>query len=140
VATEKQIAANRANAKLSTGPKTTAGKRRSSGNAFRHGLSGPLPDGVETEVTIHSVARAVLDDADAALVDADEQAQALAFARSQMELQRIRKVRSSMLEALAQTNWDPEDLRRVAALDRYVRVAQTKRRRAVRLLARLMIS
>ena len=43
MASEKQIAANRANAKRSTGPKTAAGKLRSSRNAFRHGLSGPLP-------------------------------------------------------------------------------------------------
>jgi len=42
MATEKQIAANRANAKRSTGPKTAAGKLKSSRNAYRHGLSGPL--------------------------------------------------------------------------------------------------
>ena len=39
MATEKQIAANRANARRSTGPKTVAGKMASSRNAFRHGLS-----------------------------------------------------------------------------------------------------
>jgi hypothetical protein len=43
VATAKQIAANRANARLSTGPKTDSGRFNSSRNAFRHGLSGPLP-------------------------------------------------------------------------------------------------
>jgi hypothetical protein len=42
MATEKQIAANRANAQKSTGPKTAAGRSRSSRNAVRHGLSGPL--------------------------------------------------------------------------------------------------
>jgi len=35
---EKQLAANRANAKKSTGPKTPAGKRISSQNATRHGF------------------------------------------------------------------------------------------------------
>ena len=39
MATHKQIAANRANAKRSTGPKTKKGKLRSSMNAWRHGLS-----------------------------------------------------------------------------------------------------
>ena len=39
MATQKQIAANRANAKRSTGPRTQQGKLRSSMNARKHGLS-----------------------------------------------------------------------------------------------------
>jgi hypothetical protein len=42
MATEKQKAANRANAQKSTGPKTAAGRLKSSRNAYRHGLSLPL--------------------------------------------------------------------------------------------------
>ena len=38
----KRLAANRANSKLSTGPRTEAGKRRSSQNSFRHGLCSRL--------------------------------------------------------------------------------------------------
>lgn len=38
MSTEKQIAANRANAKKSTGPRTASGKARSSRNGTRHGL------------------------------------------------------------------------------------------------------
>lgn len=47
-ASPRQLSANRANAKLSTGPKTAAGKKASRHNALRHGLSplalgsGPL--------------------------------------------------------------------------------------------------
>jgi hypothetical protein len=37
--TEKQIAANRRNAQLSTGPKTLAGKSASRLNAFKHGMN-----------------------------------------------------------------------------------------------------
>jgi hypothetical protein len=37
--TDKQIAANRQNAKSSTGPRTEHGKRRSRRNAVRHGLT-----------------------------------------------------------------------------------------------------
>jgi len=39
MASEKQIAANRRNAKKSSGPKTAKGKKSSRMNAFRHGFS-----------------------------------------------------------------------------------------------------
>ena len=39
MASEKQFAANRANAKRSTGPKTSTGKGRSRMNAWKHGLT-----------------------------------------------------------------------------------------------------
>ena len=38
MATDKQIAANTANAKLSTGPKTAAGRSRSAQNSLKHGI------------------------------------------------------------------------------------------------------
>jgi hypothetical protein len=40
MATNEQIEANRGNAKLSTGPTTSAGLERSSKNALKHGLAG----------------------------------------------------------------------------------------------------
>jgi hypothetical protein len=40
--TAAQLAASRANAQLSTGPRSEEGKRRSSLNAFRHGLTGQI--------------------------------------------------------------------------------------------------
>jgi len=125
MATEMQIAANRANAKRSTGPKTAAGKQRSSGNAFRHGLSGPLPADALTTAAIEGIARAVVAGADFAPEEA------IAFATSQLELRRIREVRKDLLMDLA-----PRELRRLAALDRYERVALTKNRRARRSLAK----
>jgi hypothetical protein len=39
MSTKKQIAANRRNARKSTGPKTAAGKDRTKGNALKHGLT-----------------------------------------------------------------------------------------------------
>jgi len=43
MATEKQIAANRANARKSTGPRTPEGRARSSLNAVQHGLTARRP-------------------------------------------------------------------------------------------------
>jgi len=48
MATEKQILANRKNARSSTGPRTVAGKMRSRMNARRHGLAALL-EGVFAE-------------------------------------------------------------------------------------------
>jgi hypothetical protein len=42
MATDRQIAANRSNGSLGRGPKTSAGKARSSRNALKHGLSIPI--------------------------------------------------------------------------------------------------
>ena len=46
--TERQSAANRRNAKASTGPRTAAGKRKVAQNARRHGLTAPAPWDVVT--------------------------------------------------------------------------------------------
>ncbi|MBF9055296.1 hypothetical protein HKCCA1065_01575 [Rhodobacterales bacterium HKCCA1065] len=43
MATPRQIAANRSNARKSTGPKTREGRRRSSQNGVLHGLNQPPP-------------------------------------------------------------------------------------------------
>jgi hypothetical protein len=51
MASEKQILANRRNAKSSTGPRTTAGKARSRMNARRHGLASLL-EGTFTETSL----------------------------------------------------------------------------------------
>ena len=44
MATERQLAANRRNARSSTGPRSRSGKKRASRNAFRHGLTLPNTD------------------------------------------------------------------------------------------------
>ena len=50
MASERQIAANRRNALSSSGPRSRAGKRRSSGNSLRHGLSRIINTGAGAEI------------------------------------------------------------------------------------------
>jgi hypothetical protein len=129
VATEKQIRANRANAKKSTGPKTAAGRMKSSRNAVRHKLSVPLPDDVTTattattEVMVRLLVRDKTNEA--------QLAAATEVALAQQELLRIRAVRTEMAAQIRDlASADIETLRRLAALDRYERLALSKRRRA----------
>lgn len=49
---------------------------------------------------------------------------------AQLELMRVREVRLEMLKQLSEGQVDPAHLRRLAGLDRYERMAHTKRRRA----------
>jgi hypothetical protein len=125
MATEKQIAANRANAKRSTGPKTMAGRLKSSRNAYRHGFSGPLPFDPATLAKVDALARAL------AGKEADQESllSASEFARAQLELLRIRATRTELMAEI-ESNRNTQELRRLVALDRYERYAHTKRRRA----------
>ena len=54
-----------------------------------------------------------------------------------MELLQIRKVRAAMMAAISIGSADLKELRRLAAWDRYDRMAQSKRRQAARRLCYL---
>ena len=58
------------------------------------------------------------------------------FAEAQMKLLQIRKVRLDMLAELERQCHDLQDFSRLVALDRYERLAHTKRRRASNELSR----
>lgn len=47
MASSRQIAANRKNARQSTGPRTIAGKMRSRANAMKHGMTATVLHGIE---------------------------------------------------------------------------------------------
>ena len=133
MATEKQIAANRANAKRSTGPKTAAGKLKSSGNAYRHGLSGPVPSAPETLTMFHSIARELTGEQ----VTEDRLNLVADFALAHLELLRINAIRTEQFAKVdpnGSGDLNRQELNRLAALDRYERYALTKRRRASRAL------
>jgi hypothetical protein len=126
MATEKQIAANRANAKKSTGPKTAAGRAKSSRNAYRHGLSCPLRFDPVTSAKADAIAWALIGEE----AGEEELTSAAEFARAQLELLRIRSTRTELLAKIGLDFNKTQELRRLAALDRYERYAHTKRRRA----------
>jgi hypothetical protein len=66
VTTFKQWAANRENARLSTGPQTDEGKRRSRRNALRHGLTAEtVIDGIEDTDDYQAFEQAIIADYDA---------------------------------------------------------------------------
>jgi hypothetical protein len=128
MASEKQIAANRANAQKSTGPKTMAGKLKSSQNAYQHGLSSPLRLDPVTSAKAAIIARALTGE------DANENTLKLSaeFAHAQLELERIRSTRADLMAKFDLDQPEIRTLQRLAALDRYERYAYTKQRRASR--------
>lgn len=132
MATEKQIAANRANAKKSTGPKSAAGKERSSRNSIKHGLSG---------LTTRSSAAATSNAIVAALgieeITEKQLIAAVDFASAQSELLQIQAVRAAQWSRIGlnvETDGDFKELKQLASLDRYERYARTKRRKAAKKL------
>ena len=59
MATERQIAANRRNARKSTGPRSSAAKKRASRNAYRHGLTLSLTSSPELAKRLDALARKI---------------------------------------------------------------------------------
>ncbi len=138
MASEKQIAANRANALKSTGPRTVAGRATSSHNAYRHGLSRPMSLDSEAQAAVESLARTIVDEIageeqpEAARQDLLEAARALAAA--QLELKRIRAAKVAATPTDPDQLLDPEILTRLCAIGRYERLAQSLRKAAKRRL------
>jgi hypothetical protein len=105
--TDKQIAANRENAKKSTGPKTAAGKAKVSLNPLKHGLlakAALLPD--EDPKTFQSFADELLDDLQP--VGAVESLLADKIVNLAWRLQRVSLVESGLFvreQAIADEEW-----------------------------------
>ena len=93
---EKQLAANRANAQKSTGPRTAEGKQRSRLNACRHGLSGQvdvLPQ--EDMEAYHQFVSEMVESFKPA--DARERQLAQAYASCQWRINRAASMENCML-------------------------------------------
>jgi hypothetical protein len=70
MSTSRRIVANRANARASTGPQTTAGKARTSRNARRHGLSVPITSDPVLAIEVEEFARRLVGDLEDAEIGA----------------------------------------------------------------------
>jgi hypothetical protein len=134
MATDRQIAANRRNGSLGRGPKTSAGKARSSRNALKHGLSIPVNRDKTLRRKIAMLAR-ILAQSEAGNV------QARAAAEAEFELVRARAVMEAVLTRAGNAEWNggPEQgtalvhlLPKLQRLERYERRAFSKRKRALR--------
>jgi hypothetical protein len=129
LATAKQIAANRRNAKRSTGPKTVAGKMKSSRNAYRHGLSSPVLPDPATPAKVNLIAHELAGEhaSEDRLMAAED------LIRAQETLLRIKSTHAEQFAKVAIDDigdLNMRELKRLAALDRYERYALTERRRA----------
>lgn len=100
-ASERRIAANRRNAQKSTGPKTALGKKRSSQNAYTHGLSLPVRN-TGSQKQIEELLHLFAGDAS----DARFLALAQTAADAQADLERVREAKTGILErAMMQAHW-----------------------------------
>jgi hypothetical protein len=91
--TDRQQHANRANAKSSTGPRTTAGKARAAQNAVRHGLNVPIWSDPALSPTVEAIARRIA----GRNTDEDALEAARRIAEAQVDLDRVRAYRRRML-------------------------------------------
>jgi hypothetical protein len=127
------IAANRRNARRSTGPRTMAGKRKVAANALRHGVTANLPSdpamGAVVRRTASVLAGPGASPARLALV--------MPIAEAEAELLRIRNARAALINLAAAANGDRvseaigQSLTTLTRLDRYERRAMARRRRAL---------
>jgi hypothetical protein len=136
----RKIAANRRNAKNSTGPRTVNGKRRSKHNAWRHGLAAvPAATGaIDRDVERLALRIAGLNP------DPCRWHFAIIAAEAELELRQVRAVRLSRLTSMKPpgslqdrdqgTKALATTLPNLLRLERYERRALSRRDRALRLL------
>jgi hypothetical protein len=93
---ERQIAANRANARKSSGPRSASGKKRASRNALKRGLNTPIT-GAAVAREIEALARQIAGDPK----DRARMAAARDAAAAQLDLARVQRVGVAFVERTA---------------------------------------
>jgi hypothetical protein len=103
MASQKQIEANRRNARNSAGPRSASGKKRASRNAFSHGLSRPT-FGAEHMRAVEALASRILGDHGKAK-DQHALASAREIAEADFELARVRRIKVALIERAHALGW-----------------------------------
>lgn len=122
MASEKQIAANRANARKSTGPRSSAGKKRASRNAYRHGLSLPITASATLGQELENRARKIAAESDGAI----RLERARAIVEPELDLARMGRVKVALMEnmlALGDVDALPDFSKSDAGVVRVLRAA-----------------
>jgi hypothetical protein len=96
MASERQIAANRCNARRSTGPRSGAGRKRSSRNSFRHGLAAGVTVNAERIKYVERLARKIA----GATTDIVALEYAHAIAAAAFDLAQIRQVKLALISCV----------------------------------------
>ena len=113
MASERQIAANRANSRKSAGPKSRAGKARATQNAYRHGLAAPAPVDANWIEKVEILASEIVDST-AGLFDF---AQACSIAHAELEVQRVRATIEAIIAQIF-AGGDHDDRRAALAISK----------------------
>jgi hypothetical protein len=139
MASERQIAANRANSRKSAGPKSRSGKSRASQNAYRHGLAARKSVDASWIDKVELLASEIVIST-AGLVDL---VQAGLIARAELEVQRVRATITATISqtfaggdhkgrGAAITSSIQRALSTLRILDRYERRAIARRDKLIR--------
>jgi hypothetical protein len=94
MASERQIAANRRNARKSTGPRSGAGRKRASRNAYRHGLTLSITSTAAFAKQLDKLARKIAGDTK----DAITLERAREIAQAELDLARVRRAKVAVIE------------------------------------------
>src|SRR5262249_1268405 len=132
----KAIAANRRNARRSTGPRTAAGKRQAAANSLRYGVTASL----QADPTMGAVVRRIVSVLAGPGASPARLALVRPIAEAEVELLRIRNARVALINLAAanlpdhvdrETEAIAQSLTALTRLDRYERRAAARRKRAL---------
>jgi hypothetical protein len=96
VASKRKIEANRRNARKSTGPRSSAGKRRTSRNSYRHGFSTRVTSSAERTKRIERLTRKIAGNAtDVVILECARDA-----AQAELDLAQVRRAKVALIERM----------------------------------------